>query len=201
MMKRKVDRRILRTRRLLNEALLALLVERDYENITIQDITEQADLNRATFYLHYSSKEELLVAALEEQFDELVASIEDLATGQPIWEDQTPELMTFRHVAEHAPLYKALLSERGTGYIIHRIIGYIAAYGEARLQEELPANIELSFPATLLSMHAAGSLFALVSWWVTNDMPYSPEYMAEVVLRMCNEGTRALIVGSETAVS
>lgn len=199
-MKRKVDRRVLRTRRMLSEALLTLMVEKEYEHITIQDITEQADLNRATFYLHYSSKEDLLIAALEERFDELVASFDGISEGLPIWEDLTPELMTFRHVADHAALYKVLLSERGMGYIIHRIINYMTMYGEERLLAELPPEVELSLSPTLLSVHAAGSLFALLSWWVTHDMPYTPEYMADVAMQLCSVGTKSLVLGLETAV-
>src|SRR5690606_21323881 len=49
----KLDRRIRRTRRLLCEAMLALLVEEEYESITVQQITSRADVNRATFYHHF----------------------------------------------------------------------------------------------------------------------------------------------------
>src|SRR5690554_1736020 len=80
-MNEKVDRRVRRTRRQLCEAMLALLVERDYDTITVQEITERADLNRATFYHHFNHKDELLTAALEARFDELVASFGELPMG------------------------------------------------------------------------------------------------------------------------
>ncbi len=54
------DRRVQRTRQLLEQALLALLEEQDYESITVQQITDRANLGRATFYLHYRDKEQLL---------------------------------------------------------------------------------------------------------------------------------------------
>src|SRR5688572_396709 len=100
----KIDRRIRRTRRQLCEAMLALLVERDYESITVQEITSRADVNRATFYHHFERKEDLLAVALENQFDELVTSFGKLPAGALIWHDRTPEILTFRHVAEHAAL-------------------------------------------------------------------------------------------------
>ena len=68
----KVDRRIRRTRNQLGQALRELIIEKSYEAITIQDIADRADVNRATFYLHYGTKEELLVTSLTEIFDELV---------------------------------------------------------------------------------------------------------------------------------
>lgn len=74
------------------------------------------------------------------------------------------------------------------GYIVYRIIDYIAAYGKKRLEAELPAGAETAVPTDILSHHAAGSLFALVSWWIQNDMPYSPEYMAEKTHQLCGIG-------------
>lgn len=58
----KEDRRIRRTQRLLKESLVALMSKKAFKDITIKDITELADLNRGTFYLHYSDTYELLMA-------------------------------------------------------------------------------------------------------------------------------------------
>lgn len=200
-MERKLDRRVRRTRRKLNQALLDLVVEQDYETITIQDITDRADLNRATFYLHYSSKEELLIASLEERFDELVSKFDELSAERPIWEEKQSILMTFEHVAEHAQLYKVLLSERGMGYLIHRIVNYIAELSAKQLQDSLPKEAVLAIPGGLVARHVAGSLFALLSWWVTNDMPYSAAYMTDVMHQMCVHGTLSAVELNPTELS
>lgn len=203
----KLDRRVRRTRRQLCEAMLALLVERDYESITVQEITERADLNRATFYHHFTHKDELLAAALENRFDELVASFGELATGQAFWEDRTPELLTFRHVAEHAPLYKVLLGYRGMGHVIHRIVGYIARITQQKLRYAHPRphpaksaaaspNNGPAIPDVIIAQHVAGSLFALLSWWVTNNLPYTAEEMAEMSHQLCANGIIAVLAGA-----
>lgn len=200
-MERKVDRRVRRTRNRLGQALLELIMEKDYEVITIQDITDRADLNRATFYLHYSSKEELLVASLEERFDELVGQFDQLSAERPIWEEKQSILLTFQHVAENANLYKVLLSERGMGYLIHRIVDYITESSSKQLQDSLPPEAALNIPGGLIARHVAGSLFALLSWWVTNDMPYSAEYMTDVMHQLCVNGTLSAVeMGVGTAV-
>ncbi|MCB0141244.1 MAG: helix-turn-helix transcriptional regulator, partial [Caldilineaceae bacterium] len=62
-MAKTVDRRVRRSRKLLGEALLELVVEKPFGDITVQDIADRADMNRATFYLHFQSKEELLQSA------------------------------------------------------------------------------------------------------------------------------------------
>ena len=184
----KIDRRVLRTRRVLCDAMLTLLVEREYESITVGEITQRADLNRATFYLHFNSKDELLIAALEDRFDALVAEFGDLPSEIAIWEDRTPELLTFRHVAEHAPLYKVLLGDRGMGYVIHRIIDYIARYTEEKWLRAVPNSQQPTLPTPIVAQHVAGSLFALLSWWLTHEMPYSPEQMAEMAHHLCTYG-------------
>ncbi|MFO7537830.1 MAG: TetR/AcrR family transcriptional regulator [Chloroflexota bacterium] len=189
----KLDRRVRRTRRLLREALLALMQEQPFETITIQEITDRADLNRATFYLHYGSKDELLADGLEASFDELVAQFDELSPENPVWDDISSILLTFRHMADHADLYKMLLSEKGSSYIVFRIINYTAAYGRQQLQASLPPGTPLPVTSELVCHHIAGSLFALVAWWLQNDMPYSADYMADMTKRLCAEGTVAVL--------
>lgn len=192
-MDKKTDRRVRRTRKRLNQAILDLVVEKEYDTITIQEIADRADLNRATFYLHYGSKEELLIASLEERFDQLVSQFDQLSAERPIWEDNQSIIMTFEHVAANARLYKVLLSERGMGYLIHRIVNYIADLSNKMMYDSMPDNASLTIPGDLISRHVAGSLFALLSWWITNDMPYSPAYMTDIMHQLCVQGTLSAV--------
>ena len=196
----KLDRRVRRTRRQLCEAMLTLLVERDYETITVQEITERADLNRATFYHHFTHKDDLLAAALEARFDELVASFGDLPVGHALWHDRTPEILTFRHVAEHADLYKVLLSDRGMCQVVYRIINYIARFTQTKLltthESSKTSYHAMAIPGVIMAHHVAGSLFALLSWWLAHNMPYTPEEMAEMAHTLCTHGVTAVIEGA-----
>ena len=198
----KVDRRILRTRRQLAEAILTLLLEKEYEAITIQEITDRADLNRATFYLHYGTREELLVAALEAKFDELVAQIDEQWALNPDWSDDADIRLVFEHVAAHAPLYKVLMGENGRSYVINRIIDYITEQGIRACVETFGDLSWLPIPIELVNRHIAGSLYAQLSWWIQHDMPYSPERMAHMVHTLCMNGIDRLLAseGKETAV-
>lgn len=184
----KVDRRVRRTRRRLRDALIQLILDKGYAPITIQEITDTADLSRATFYLHYKDKDELLASSLEEMFDELVESIQDFLSDENFSPstDTPPSLPAFQHVAEYRELYKALLGDKGVTSVIYRTIEYTARLAEKRLRalvpdEELDA---LPVPLPIVAQHVAGSLFALVSWWLEHDMPHSPEEMAQMYHRM-----------------
>ena len=68
----KTDPRILRSRRMLMEALVKLLTKKEFEDISIQEIADEATLNRATFYLHYPDKNALLQAMTDARFRDLM---------------------------------------------------------------------------------------------------------------------------------
>ena len=183
-----MDRRVRRTRKLLGTALLELVKEKKFDQITIQDITDRGDLNRATFYLHYGSKEELLADSLEGHFDALVQQITTLTVDKPIWENPDADELVYAHVAEHADLYRVLLGENGLGYVINRVIDYIAQFSEFQLQAGI-GQYQSPVPIEIMARHVAGSLYALVTWWLMNDMPYTPRQMAEMSTRLCVTGT------------
>lgn len=191
-MKQKLDRRVRRTRRLLAEALVELITEKEYEAISITDITDRADLNRATFYLHYGSKEELLIDMLEERFDELVERMEAINPNRPQWETYEAEVLIFEHAAEHHHMYKVLLGEHGVGYVVNRILQYIAVVVEEDLRRYIAEEASI-VPLALVAQHVAGSLYAQLAWWIDNDMPYPAEYMAKITHAMCMRGTAELL--------
>src|SRR5258707_301232 len=60
------DRRVRRTRRALREALVALIVERGYEKVTVQDVLDRADIGRSTFYAHYRDKDDLFGSCFDD---------------------------------------------------------------------------------------------------------------------------------------
>ena len=179
-----MDRRQRRTRKMLGQALQELIIEKSYDTITIQDITDRADLNRATFYLHYTSKEELLGNFLEGQFDQLVQRIEDETGGDVHRDLKISVTIVFEHAAEYIDLYKVLLGPKGQGAAVHRILNYIAKYDEIWLRREFD-DATLPIPYPILSRHISGSLYACVTWWIENDMPHSIKYMADKLEKMC----------------
>ncbi|MFN8448305.1 MAG: helix-turn-helix domain-containing protein [Anaerolineae bacterium] len=112
---RPLDRRIVRTRRMLRDALMALIAERGFDSISVQDITERADLRRATFYLHYKSKEELLLATLAELFEGVRQQVEALPPQPALGGKTNLEMFVviYRHIADYRALYRAILEGQG----------------------------------------------------------------------------------------
>ena len=99
---------------MLHEALIRLIRDRGWDEITVQDVCERADVGRSTFYVHFADKEELLVsgfAGLRKQLREQAAR----EKGKPL----AFTLALFQHAREYQPVYRALLGRR-TAQVVYR---------------------------------------------------------------------------------
>lgn len=186
--KAKLDPRVIRTRALLQDAIMELIAERGYEPITIQDITDRATLNRATFYLHYRDKHDLLLNV----FDELVAEIVPAPSGEfdpdhPEW--STPDIeRVFDHVAEHAGFYRAMLGEAGAPFFVARVREYIEGLGMRWLQFLQPDKENVPVPLDIAVNFIGAAYLGVITWWLDNGMPYSSKYMSDRLMCLTVQG-------------
>jgi AcrR family transcriptional regulator len=178
----RLDRRVQRTRALLRDALFELIHEKGYSAITIQDITDRANLNRVTFYFHYKDKDDLLFNVMQDLYNVLTAS-QPPTYSLHEWARQDA-LYTFRHVQEYAHLYKVLLSEKGSLLLVGRLMDYFAEAGLEKAREIIPPDAALPLPLEVVEHFYAGAFFGLVRWWILHDMPHTPETMAEMCHRL-----------------
>lgn len=187
---RKPDRRIQRTRELLNEALMSLILEKGYDGLTVQDIADRANVSRATFYLHFKDKEDLLFSSMQTVYDALV---EDLAEILPSNSDAPLDFWydarDFIHVAEHADFYKVMFSERGVWSFITRVEDYLVdVYLATVLEPLMPSGSTPAIPLKTLAHYHAAAQIGLIRWWVQNDLPYTPQQMAQIAYHLFADG-------------
>ena len=173
----KLDRRVRRTYKLLGDALISLILEKGYEDITIKDITERADVAYVTFFRHYKTIDELLKQRLDEIIKELLERLEEsYATGYDAANEGT---MIFEHAYENQGLYRVLLGSSGAFHVMQHLKQTIAsiALGDCETTfRENPGNL----PLEIACNHYASSILGLIEWWLRNDMPYPPERMGEI---------------------
>jgi AcrR family transcriptional regulator len=192
---RKPDRRILRTRQLLRDALLALITDKGYQNITVQDVTDRANVARTTFYLHYKDIDDLLFSSMADMYQDLFDRW--LARGPLNWtEDGFPSsngTEDFEHVALYASFYRVMMSENGSMKFLVRVQQYLTQAMEATLQQCMPVGHTPSMPLPMLAAILAGIEIGVMMWWIQNDMPYTPEAMARLCDRFSGPGVMAVL--------
>jgi AcrR family transcriptional regulator len=201
----RVDRRINRTRRLLRDSLLSLILEKGYSAVTIEEITDRADLGRTTFYLHYKDKEELLLESIEAIANDLKAQILGVLpikadpTNQAQFDGSAPReaiLLVFQQAAENADLYRIILSGQGASKAPIRIRDFIAGTTLEYFKERVLTagfNTDPNVPLEIVAIYFAGSLLSMLTWWLEKDMPYSTEEMADMFAKIFFRGSREIL--------
>ena len=182
---KKTDARVRRTRDALGDALIALMQEKPFETITVQDVLDRAHVSRSTFYAHYSDKDDLLMSDSEEFFEALSMALS--AHGDK--SDRVfPVKEFFTHLADVQPFFKALVKSGRFQENMELARGHFARGIERRLSELPRAR---SIPAGELPAIAfthAGALLSLLTWWLDRGMRESPEQMDELFHRMVWNG-------------
>ncbi|MEN8702328.1 TetR/AcrR family transcriptional regulator [Bacillus infantis] len=170
----KVDPRIIRSKRMFKEALVSLLQENgDQSKLTVQKLADRAELNRATFYLHYQDIEDLKEQMVDEALQELTETLHPLYAEN---EDQTtPPIVSFlEHIYEHADLFNVMLESKDFRSKLFDIItGIISTRRETRKGKGRSPQVPIEI--------IASSTFGIVSWWIQKGMPYTPGYLAEQI--------------------
>jgi len=187
-MEDKIDRRVKRSRSLLSEAVMSLILEKGYEAVTIRDITERADVAYVTFFRHYKSKDELLAYCLQAGMRDLQTRI-DAAARQArtnIPADAEGQLI-FEHVQANSPFYRVLLRSLGAGQVRQQTLTAIETIFLTSCKP-LSAREKL-IPHQIAAHHMAVSLLSLIEWWLEHEMPYPVERMGQMYDRLIIKAT------------
>ncbi len=194
MANQKLDRRVQRTRQLLQDALIALILEKGYDKITIQNIIDHANVGRSTFYAHYLDKDDLMESSVERLREELGQHFAASGHGDA-QSVMMPSLTLFQHTQQQHHLYKAMIGGRGIEIVVKAIREGLVAHARAHFEGAERAGKRLTVPIEILTTHVASSLQTLLTWWLDNDMPYSPERMNEIYMQLVMGGIEAVIEG------
>jgi AcrR family transcriptional regulator len=185
------DRRIERTRQLLREALLALILEKGYGAVTVQDIIDRANVGRSTFYAHFRDQEDLFLSGFESMRAQFEQHLTSQATG-----DAGPwslSLMMFQHAQSHHQLYKALVGKQGGNLMLTQIHKYLLAIVQGHMKAHWLNRKEALVPPNVLAHYIVSSFMALLTWWLDNNLPYSAERMNEMYRQLTEPGVMAVM--------
>lgn len=186
--RRKTDPRVIRTQQMLRDALMELIPQMGYDQITVQHITDRAALNRTTFYLHYKDKHDLLKQIIEMVLAELERAP---ALLQPFHDRSDLRLVfvhLFAHVEKQKTFYRVMLQEPSVAAYVQQMQQHIEAVGMRWLSTTPNATQNMLTPPELFISFIGAAYLSMVKWWVFNDPPYSAEYMANQFMRLALGG-------------
>lgn len=182
---KKTDARVRRTRDALGDALVALMQEKPFDTITVQDVLDRAHVGRSTFYAHYSDKDDLLMSDADEFYERLAMGLS--ARGEN--SDRVfPVKEFFAHIAEAKQFVNALSSAGKMQEQLELAREHFARGIERRLAELPRGN---SIPASdrgAIAFAHAGALLSLLTWWVDRGMKQSPAEMDALFHRIVWNG-------------
>ncbi|MBE2271761.1 MAG: TetR/AcrR family transcriptional regulator [Anaerolinea sp.] len=170
--------RVRRTQKLLRDALVDLIEERGFEELTVGEITERAMISRAAFYRNYQDKYALVEQIFAEAMQALFNALAAPATEHP------PELWVrfFEHIADYERLYRALLGRKGSPWFVQKmrvtLIDLLKQYQRLAAGHAAPkpdgSTEGDDFVPTLL----AAMLVEAITWWLEHQRPYAPDVIA-----------------------
>jgi len=181
----KTDRRVQRTRERLQKALIELISERGYDAITIQDIVDRANVGRTTFYVHYSSKDELFMSCHEAIVSEFrIGPLHPLSREELLSPEAPPGMTSaYRHLEDARALLYPIFQGKDSLLILRRIRDWSAQEIEASLRAAF-AEADSTIPFDVLANYLAGAQIALVQWWLEKRQPHTPEKLAQTFHRL-----------------
>jgi AcrR family transcriptional regulator len=187
------DRRVRRTRRALQGALRALMLEKAYDRITVQDLLDRADVGRATFYAHFRDKDALLVREFEVMRRSLRQHLDTVLHARDHGFDDGRHgeyglgvaRAAFEHAAGRRGEYRALVRSRSGGAILKLAHQELTSLIREHLDEAAArGRLEPVVPADVTAQYVAGALLALLTWWLYHDVPYGAEEMGRMFARL-----------------
>jgi AcrR family transcriptional regulator len=184
--RRKTDRRILRTRDTLGDALVALMHEKNFDEITVQDLLDRAGVGRSTFYVHYCDKQDLFMSDVEDFFENFSTALKrDVASPNRL----LPVKELFTHIRQVREFYSAMVNSGKMNDVQALGRGFFARSIDGRLQT---AGLEIEPVRRSAQAHAlAGSFFSLLDWWIDKGMKADPTEMDDLFHRMAWSGLAA----------
>lgn len=180
--KNRFQRRKERTRRQLKEAAIALILEKGYENVTIDNIVEKADVGKGTFYLHFKDKESLV-------WDTILEGIEKVQVEADRWFRGRTDMeyygfrVAFEYADQNRGLFQIMFGKYGYLGLTERVKQYLVK----EIEQEIRARTafrDRELPPDFAAEYVAGALTQTLVWWLETPNPYNPAQMARMFYQM-----------------
>ena len=175
----RTERRVARTKAAIEDAFVALVLEQGYERVAVEDITDRADLARATFYAHYPNKEAVLFSVSNRLVEDLMSRI--AYQGGPWNVVRRDAIQTaYKHAADNPGLYRACMSDTRTR---QAYLSIVSRYAEQNFRDRLTAlSRQPRIPVPVMARGFVGATLAILEAWLAGELEGDVEQLASMAL-------------------
>lgn len=188
----KTDRRILRTKQTLRNAMIELIIEKHYDSITVQNIIDRANVGRSTFYSHFRDKEDLFREDWQRFLRHFVSRFNWKNLDNPV-----PIRYIFEHLKEFHPFYRGLVRSGKIESVFRYGQNYLAKLIEQDLDKNEIGITNPIVPNPLLANFLSDGIFSILKWWLDQNMPYSARRMDRMFRTLVIPGVISSLETSE----
>lgn len=189
MLEKKIDRRIKKTKDQLRKCLTQLMEHKPLKEITVKELTDYADINRGTFYLHYNN----LHGLLSEYEDDLIVQFETVLNRYPDKDmSQKPYLIfmdLFNFIYENADLCRILLSERNDTKLVEKLVRVVQ---KNALNQWITAHTISEDIYEYYCSYIVHGCIGLINQWTKEGMTIPPKEMSIRVTDIILNGIKGL---------
>lgn len=174
-----LDKRVIRTRKMIKEAFISLLPQKSYHRISIKDIVNEGKVSRVTFYNHYKDKEDLLDEIMNEVVSETLHSFHQSYQRLKhirLIDIEPAATAFFENVYRYSHFYTAIVHSDILPAFQNRLISAFKVYELGTYNKKINH--------TLYAGYQAYAITGLIIEWVKTDFKYSPKYMSEQLLEI-----------------
>lgn len=182
------DRRVQRTRKLLQDALMTLIVEKGYEAVTVQDIIDRANVGRSTFYDHFLDKQALLLSGFEQLRTFLAEQRPTVSASGEL--RMGFSLPMFEHACSYRPVYRAMIGKQ-SGAVVRKQIQQLLTdlvrdeFATLAPHDATPVAIEI------VVQYTVSAFMGLLAWCADHDTPDTAAEIDAIFQRLTMPGVLA----------
>lgn len=192
-MDNKLDRRQAKTKQALRSALIELIEEKGLDGLTVTDITNRADVNRGTFYLHYRDAPDMLQQVKEEVFDSVIKLLHQIdiieLMGYAEKDEAYPKsIVIFEEFQRNKDFFKVMFGPKGDPSYGLRIMEVMREHFASRLAFWQPKDENMLVPREFLIAYITSANLGIVTHWITTGMRQSPAEVGLIMTRLINHG-------------
>ncbi len=185
--KNKDDRRVRRTRKLLQDALIRLIRRKPLAKIQIKEIVEEADVSRSTFYKHFETKEQVLFSLIEDLFEKVRITVFDEREDEEAFDILQLLTLSYEQWLLYSEELKWVLQVENKDLLIAALRTHIEML-KTQVDKHFPTNQAWNIYEDHIISFVSGGIYMLVKNWINNGMQESAETMGKITFLLIDNG-------------